>query len=455
MTRHIQDRPCGNRPAVAVKTLGCRLNQAETAIITGRFVAAGYTPVVFGQRCDVAIIHGCVITGRAESDSLQSVRQARRANPDAVVVLAGCPGETLPAPARDGAGADLVVGQQAKLELPRLLHKFDPQRFPKADSAERPPDPHVDTRRAYIKIQDGCDFGCAYCIVPAARGRPRSRPLPEIVGEISRLADAGFREMVLAGANIGCYASGQDTLADLLRAVVAIRGVGRFRLGSIEPGTAERFVADFMRESPAICRFLHLPLQSGDDRILAAMGRRYDVSAYRRAVDHVLDRVPEIGLGTDVIVGFPGEDDTAFGQTVRLVEAIPFSNLHVFPYSRRPGTRAYAMPGQVPDKVRQERARVLRDLAADKRRRFATTFVGRTVRVLVERTDSAGWARGWTAEYLDAAVHAPDARPGDLIDFTPAEAADGVLRAPPERKTEKKKCCTRRADSRIFSGKVG
>lgn len=447
-------QPAPRRPTVAVKTLGCRLNQAETAIITGHFTAAGYSPVKFGHPCEVAIIHGCVITGRAESDSLQSVRQARRANPRALVILAGCPGETLPDPVRNDCGADLVVGQEAKLHLPGLLHRIHPDRFP-PPHATGDNDPHVDTRRAYIKVQDGCDFGCAYCIVPAARGRPRSRPLPEIVGEITRLANAGFREMVLAGANLGCYASGPHTLPELLRAVTAIPSLGRIRLGSVEPGTAERAIADLLCECPKLCRFLHLPMQSGDDRILAAMGRRYDSAAYRRSVEYAAGRIPGIGLGTDVIVGFPGETDAAFQRTVRLLEDLPFSNAHVFPYSRRPGTRAADLPGQIPEKVKKERALLLRDLASRKRSEFAAGFVGRKADLLVETNDAHGFARGWTSEYLDATVHAIEAVPGDLITFTVSRSTNGALSGSAAgtgntAKNLKHSCTSQRTSSNLF-----
>lgn len=416
----------GRRPTVSVRTIGCRLNQAETALLLGHFATAGYDPLPFGQPCDVTVIHGCAITQRAQRESLQSVRQARRRNPGTVVILAGCPAEV--PPVRDAADteADLVVGQIAKMHLPALLHQVDPARFPTAARTGLAT-PYVDTRRAYIKIQDGCDFHCTYCLVPAVRGAPVSRPLQAIVSEATRLAEAGFREVVLAGANLGCYRDGTRGLSQLLEALEAIPAVERIRLGSVEPLTAEEDVVDCMRQSPKLCRFLHLPLQSGDDQILASMGRRYRSADYQRAAEYAVRHLPLLGLGTDVIVGFPGESDSAFRRTLRLIEELPFSNVHVFPYSRRPGTPAAVMPGQVPDAVKSGRARELRELAAAKRAAYAAAFTGRNVCMLVEKVLPSGLARGWTAEYLEASCLAPAARTGELLRFAVSRAEGARL----------------------------
>jgi threonylcarbamoyladenosine tRNA methylthiotransferase MtaB len=423
--------PSLNPPSrtVAFKTIGCRLNQAETAAITGHFTAAGYTAVEFGSPCDIAVIHGCAITRAAESESLQSARRAKRTNPDAIVILAGCPAETIKE-SIPADTADLVIGQNGKLALPALLHTLHPTRFPAP-----PPDiskacPHFETKRAFIKIQDGCDFHCAYCIVPAARGAPRSRPLPDILQEARLAVATGFREIILTGANLGRYQNGTDTLASLLQAIDAIPEIGRFRLGSVELTTAEHTVLDFMARSTKLCRFLHLPLQSGDDPILNAMGRRYRVADYRRVAETAVSRIPHLGLGTDIIVGFPGEDDAAFANTVRLVDELPFSNLHVFPYSRRPGTRADAMPHQIPEAVKKERVRILMDLAESKRSRFAKSFVGRNACILVERREASGLLWGWTSEYLEARVSSPLATIGQLLPFTVNEASGATLTGP-------------------------
>lgn len=409
--------PAIRSKTVAFKTIGCRLNQAETAAITGRFTAAGYTPVDFGAPCDVAVIHGCAITQAAESESLQSARRAKRANPDAIVILTGCPVETMEGSLIENT-ADLIIGQSGKMALPHLLHSLHPDRFPSPPPNTANAAPFFETKRAFIKIQDGCDFKCAYCIVPAARGLPHSRPLPDIVKEARHAACTGFRELILTGANLGRYQNASDTLATLLPAIESIPEVGRFRLGSVELTTAEKIIMQFMGTSSKLCRFLHLPLQSGDDRILASMGRRYNSDTFHRVLADIASYLPGVGLGTDVIVGFPGEDDSAFENTLRLVHALPFSNIHVFPYSRRPGTRADAMPHQVHDAVKKERVGILMDIAKSKRAQFAQTFQGRDAAILVEKIDASGVAWGWTAEYFDAKVNAPDARIGDLVNFT-------------------------------------
>ena len=414
------------KPAVSVKTIGCRLNQAETAILLGHFVDAGYRCVPFGRPTDVAVIHGCAITQRAQRESLQSVRQARRVNPEAMIVLAGCPAEILTRQDNPAVEADLVVGQSSKMQIPVLLHRIDPGRFPPAQE-DAPHTPHIDTRRAYIKVQDGCDFHCSYCIVPKVRGKPSSRPLDAVVVEATRLVKTGFRELILTGANLGCYDDGHSRLIPLLRAVDQIAGIGRYRLGSVEPLTAEKDIVDFMCESSKICRHLHLPLQSGDDAVLARLGRRYSRSDYLRTAEYATSKIPFLGLGTDVIVGFPGETDAAFRQTVDMIKQLPFCNVHVFPYSRRPGTRAASMPGQVPDAVKKERAAELRILAAAKRSLFAATFCGRQVCILVEKILSSGHAWGWTSEYLEGLVPARSTQVGELLTFTIVSADETRL----------------------------
>jgi threonylcarbamoyladenosine tRNA methylthiotransferase MtaB len=325
---------------------------------------------------------------------------------------------------------DLVVGQAAKPDLPALLHRVNPERFPAAPSpaAPEPPLPRFETTRALIKVQDGCGFGCAYCIVPRARGRPRSRPRAEILAEVRRLVDAGFREIVLTGANLGSYRDGEAGLPELTDRLEALPGLDRIRLSSIEITTAERAVIERMAASGKLCRFLHIPLQSGDDRILAAMGRRYTAAEYRRLIEYAAARVQPLGLGTDVIVGFPGEDGRAYRNTCALVDDLPFSNLHVFPYSRRPGTPAAEMPGQIPAPLARARVRELLILEARKRAAFAESFVGRRVEVLIERLEPDGTARGWTGEYLEVAVAGAGVRVNDLVTVAVTAAHGGGLR---------------------------
>jgi threonylcarbamoyladenosine tRNA methylthiotransferase MtaB len=370
-----------------------------------RFEAAGYATVPFGTPCDVAVIHGCAITGKAEHSSLYAARQAKRTRADTLVILAGCPAETLGETLRGDTTVDLTIGQVGKFAIPELLHHLHPHRFPApATSIDADSPPRFDTQRALIKVQDGCDFHCAYCIVPTARGLPQSRPLPEVLHEVKRVTSAGFREVILTGANLGRYEDGPLRLADLVRGVESLPAVERIRLSSLEITTAEEAVIELMSHSTKLCQFLHIPLQSGDDGILAAMGRRYNTDTFRRIVAMAVEKMPFLGLGTDIIVGFPGEDDRAFKNTVQLVRDLPFSNLHVFPYSRRAGTRADTLPGQVQESLKKERLHALVEIGETKRRLFAERFVGRPVSVLIERIDADGTGHGWTGEYLEATV---------------------------------------------------
>jgi len=408
-------------PSVSFKTIGCRLNQAETARLRADFEAAGYRVVAFGAACDVCVVHGCTVTRNAERDSIRTARRAKRAPGKPLVVLAGCVVERAAPELRAESQADLLAGQAAKFELVGLLaeHGLPP---PAPEPARGRP-PRFVTTRAALKVQDGCDFRCSYCIVPLTRGKATSRSFRAVLEEARALADAGYRELVLTGANIGCFRDGRKRLTHLIEAVERVPGIARIRLSSIEFSTVERGVIEHMLNSQKLCRFLHLPVQSGDDEILEAMGRRYTRGSYLEFVDWALARIPLLGLGTDIIVGFPGEDEPAFANTQTLVAQIPFSNLHVFPYSARPGTAAALLPQSSERAAVKQRVAALRELGSTKRAAFARRFIGREVRVLVERAHR-GRARGWTDEYLEGL---PDGRhaQNEIVAFTP-RVVDGA-----------------------------
>lgn len=394
---------------VSFQTVGCRLNQAETARLRALFQAAGYRVVPFGSACQVCVIHGCAVTAKAEQNSARLARGAKRQT-GAFVVLTGCPvsagGRVLQVP----DVADLLVGQADKFRLPALLAEHG---FPSTAPGALPTLPLFDTTRAIVKIQDGCDFHCAYCIVPHARGPAWSRPFEEIIGEINGLAQAGYREIVLTGANIGCYKDHGRKLACLLRRIETVPALERIRLSSIEVSTVEREVIDCMAASRKLCRCLHLPMQSGSDPVLRAMRRRYAIREYGDVVAYAVGRVEGIGVGTDVLVGFPGEREADFDATEAMIAQGPFSNVHVFAYSLRPGTPAAMMKAQVPDSEKRRRVSKLLALAREKRMAFARRWVGREVAVLVEAVNAAGVATGWTGEYLPARILPPSAKTGD------------------------------------------
>ena len=421
-------------PSVAFKTIGCRLNQAETAQISSQFQQAGYAVVPFGQPSDVAVIHSCTITQQAERTCLKVSRQARRQGAR-IVVLAGCAVERDATSVAASSGADLVVGQAEKFALPQRLAELDAALSPSpADVhalAVGDTLPQFDQTRALVKIQDGCEFGCAYCIVPSTRSQIWSRPIDELVTEVRQLVAAGYREVVLTGANVGCYRDegplGDHDLIELLRRLDQIEGLLRLRLSSIESTTTEHAVIRQMAASRTLCHFLHLPLQSGSDRILASMGRRYRRDDFRRTCQLAIDLMPDIGLGSDIIVGFPGETDSDFAATRELVAELPFSNLHVFPYSARPGTRACSMPDQVDFPLRKARAAELIALGESKRASFAQSHLGRPIELLIERPRD-GKSRGWSGNYLD--IHLAGELPTNtLATVTPQQIKGDILLA--------------------------
>lgn len=409
-----------------IKTLGCRLNQAESAQLSAELAASGFEVVPFPAACDVCVIHSCAVTAAAERETVRLCRTVRRKSPAAFIVLAGCVAEASADLAHAGVPADWIVPQcekggiAAKLAARFGLGACGPQRMQEIV-------PAFDSTRALLRIQDGCSFGCAYCIVPRARGPSRSRPMAGIIAEARALAARGHRELVLTGANIGTWRESSSDLVDLIETLEGIPEVARLRVGSVEPATVELRLIEHMAASEKLCRYLHLPLQSGDDGVLASMGRRYTASQYMAVIEKAVAAMPLVGVGTDIVTGFPGETQEAFRRTRDLIAAGPFSNLHVFPYSERPGTRAASMDGSVPPATRRERARNLIALGEEKRQSFATRFLGRTVEVLLERRTSAGRMTGWTGEYLEAELADTAATANEVVAFSVRDAVGGRL----------------------------
>jgi threonylcarbamoyladenosine tRNA methylthiotransferase MtaB len=363
--------------------------------------AAGFAVVPFGETCDACVIHSCTVTARADADLRRAARSARRRWPDAFVVLTGCAPEVSGAVLAERTGANLSLPRRDLDRLPEILGNH----IGMPDANTRVPGaltPRFASTRAFLQVQNGCSYGCAYCIVPAARGAARSRLRSEVLDEAARLIEAGHREIVLTGANLGTWQEGRLSLVDLAEEVASVKGLLRLRIGSVEPTTVERPLLDLMASSPRICPHLHLPIQSGDDGVLAAMGRRYSTRYIAGVLEEAFRRVPLLGLGTDLIAGFPGETDAAFEKTIRLVKQFPFSNLHVFPFSERPGTRAASLPGRVPPMERRRRADRLIAEGRSMRTAFAAKFVGRRVSVLVEESHPDGSSTGWTGEYVEA-----------------------------------------------------
>ncbi len=401
---------------IAFITLGCRVNQAETARLMAQFIAAGFTVVLPEEPCDVIVIHGCAVTREAERQSRQAARAALRRIPSPLVILAGCAAEAV---RRFGSphslpSSVLTAGQAEKQDLPALVKAAFG--YPALPPDPPPTDitPRFPSVRAWLKIQDGCNFRCAYCIVPQLRGPAVSRPYTDILDEAHRLLEAGTKELSVTGINIGCWRNGTRRLPDLLADLASLEGLTRLRIGSLELSTVEDAVIALMAETPRIAPYLHIPLQSGDDAILHAMGRRYSTAQFRKTVETACSRIPNLGIGTDVIAGFPGENEASFSRTLALLDSLPVHNIHAFPYSERPRTSAAARKESTPSAERKSRVRRLNALAKRKQAKAIAQRLGSQVHVLIEEVSSDGTGRGWSGEYLEAVVsNAPT--PGSLV----------------------------------------
>ena len=399
---------------VAFETMGCRLNQAETAILQSRFVEKGYTLARDPTDADLFVLHTCTLTAQATSKCRRRLRHVIRHNPSACIAAIGCYAQTDAAELARIEGVDYVIGTADKLRLAEIIATPVKQAQPVVMTARATPasftvegagyDPlHT---RANLKIQEGCDFACAFCIIPRSRGRARSRNFDDLVREARMLTSLGHRELILTGVNIGTYRDERRTLVDVIGALEEIDGLDRIRISSIEPTTIEEDVLERMASGDKVCPYLHIPLQSGDDRVLTSMRRRYDTAEYRRFMYMAMARVPQITFGTDIIVGFPGEDDAAFRNSCDFVQEFPFVNVHVFSFSARPRTSAFGMSGAVAPVEIGRRRDHLHRIAQARRQAVYESMLGRELRVLFERPALDGTSSGFSDEYVRVSVRA-------------------------------------------------
>lgn len=408
---------------VAFHTLGCKVNQYDTQAMRERFEEAGFRTVEFEDRADVYVVNTCTVTGTGDKKSMQTIRRCHRTNPDAAIVVTGCLAQraadelTLP-------GVRLVLGTQRRGEVVQLLERALAQdcALIAVETLRQAPferltvHAHEGHTRATMKIQEGCDRYCTYCIIPSVRGPIRSRPLAEIRVEAESLAAAGFREAVLTGIHLTSYGReqhGSITLLDAIRAVHGVKGIERIRLGSLEPVIVTRDFVQGIASMPKVCHQFHLALQSGSDTVLARMHRRYTSGEFLAACAMLREAFEDCALTTDVMTGFPGETEEEFAQTVDTCQKAGFARMHVFPYSEREGTKAAAMAGSVPRGVREERARRLIAVGRELERAALERRVGQIEDVLIEETDAQGRGTGYTGGYMR--VHVPGARPGTIV----------------------------------------
>lgn len=402
----------------ALHNLGCKVNAYETEAMQQILEEAGYEIVPFSEYADVYVINTCSVTNMADRKSRQMLHRAKKQNPDAIVVGAGCYVQTKEAQALVDESIDIVIGNNKKHELVPLLREYEASHRKMACVADINHEKQAyeelslsrtaEHTRAFIKVQDGCNQFCTYCIIPFARGRVRSRELPDVLQEIRTLAKSGYREVVLTGIHLSSYGvDNGESLLHLIEAVHELEGIERIRLGSLEPRIVTDTFAKRLSELPKICPHFHLSLQSGCDTVLSRMNRRYDTAEYEVGCALLRRYFEHPAITTDVIVGFPGETDEEFETTERYLERIHFYEMHIFQYSRREGTKAAAMPDQVPEAVKKERSEKLLALGHRMSEEFRRYYLGRQVTALLEEEflyDGKRYYTGYTKEYVKVAV---------------------------------------------------
>lgn len=402
----------------ALHNLGCKVNAYETEAMQQILEEAGYEIVPFSEYADVYVINTCSVTNMADRKSRQMLHRAKKQNPDAIVVGAGCYVQTKEAQALVDESIDIVIGNNKKHELVPLLREYEASHRKMACVADINHEKQAyeelslsrtaEHTRAFIKVQDGCNQFCTYCIIPFARGRVRSRELPDVLQEIRTLAKSGYREVVLTGIHLSSYGvDNGESLLHLIEAVHELEGIERIRLGSLEPRIVTDAFAKRLSELPKICPHFHLSLQSGCDTVLSRMNRRYDTAEYEAGCALLRRYFEHPAITTDVIVGFPGETDEEFETTERYLERIHFYEMHIFQYSRREGTKAAAMPDQVPEAVKKERSEKLLVLGHRMSEEFRRYYLGRQVTALLEEEflyDGKRYYTGYTKEYVNVAV---------------------------------------------------
>ncbi|MBQ7695227.1 MAG: tRNA (N(6)-L-threonylcarbamoyladenosine(37)-C(2))-methylthiotransferase MtaB [Lentisphaeria bacterium] len=405
-----------------IHTLGCRLNIADSALLTARLERAGYEVCRPGEGAspDLIVVNSCAVTAEASAKSRRLIRRLRREHPGAQIVVTGCAAQLAP-DSFLAAGADLALPNAGKTSIPDGI--YAPGDVPETQGvfSEGALSEFPFRSRAFIKIQEGCNNFCSYCIVPYVRGRERSRALEEVLADCRKAAAAGFPEIVLTGVNTCAYRDGGTDLAGLIRLLCDIPGSFRLRLSSTEPRMDNFAMIDAMAGGgEKVCRFLHLSLQYGCDRILERMNRRYTCAEYRDFVLEARKKLPGVHVGTDIIVGFPGETDEDFAQCMAFVREMAFANIHIFSYSPRPGTPAAEMPGRPDPALVKERFKALEALGAESAESFARSQLGKEVRVIFERSEK-GLLRGWSDNYLGFAVPDRMFPTGKIVSFTAKE----------------------------------
>jgi threonylcarbamoyladenosine tRNA methylthiotransferase MtaB len=397
-----------SQKTVALHTLGCRLNASETGSISQGFIDRDYEIVPFGETADVVFINTCTVTDGADSTCRNLIRKAHKTSPEGKIVVAGCYAQMEAETISRIQGVDLILGTTEKYKVFDYLNEEEENKIYIEKTSEfwgastTLADSHT---RAFLKIQDGCNYVCSFCIIPFARGRSRALPIKEAVIEANKLLDQGFKEIILTGVNIGEYESNTgEKLSELVRRILELPRLERLRLSSVEPNTINEELLQVMKSSPKFLDHFHIPLQSGNDEILKSMRRKYTTAEYRKVMEMILKYYPEAGVGADIIVGYPGETDQQFEDTYKFLKEMPITHFHVFPYSKRKGTTAGAVDNHIQHGLKKERVKTLLMFGEAKLSHFAEDQVGRNSEVLFEKRNENGDFEGYTTNFVRVAV---------------------------------------------------
>ncbi len=422
-----------NKKRVALHTLGCRLNASETGSIAQGFVDRGYEVVEFGETAEVVFINTCTVTDAADSTCRNLIRKAHNSSPEAKIVVAGCYAQMEPQKIAGMQGVDLVLGNSEKYKVFDYLDEekenqiYVDRSWEFFGAATTLADSHT---RAFLKIQDGCNYVCSFCIIPFARGRSRAISIKEAVFEAQKLVDDGFKEIVLTGVNIGEYEqSSGEKLSDLVSALLNISGLQRFRLSSVEPNTFTDELILVLKSSDKVQDHFHIPLQSGDDQILSEMKRKYTVSDYKKVINKLISAFPNAGIGADVIVGYPGETEAQFENTFALLRELPITHLHIFPYSKRKNTVAAKSEYQIHHAVKKDRVRALMMFGDAKLSMFTEDQIGKKTKVLFEKRNKKGLFEGYSSNYLRVQIESNEDLANQIREVYLKEIVDGKLLA--------------------------
>ncbi len=406
---------------VAFHTLGCKLNFVETSTLGKKFLENGFEIVDLNENPDIFILNTCSVTERANREARQIIRKSLRKSPNTFVAVTGCYAQLEPEQIASIDGVDIVLGAKEKLNFFEHVNSFQKNSVPKifTSPVDEITDFNVafssevgDRTRAFLKIQDGCDFNCTFCTIPLARGESRSQSIEECVKQAKYLADLGFREIVLTGVNVGDFGKkNNSSFLKLIQELDKVNGINRFRISSIEPNLLTKEIIDFVFESEKFCNHFHIPLQSGNDEILQLMRRRYTTTNYKKILEYIKTKDKTCGIGIDVIVGFPNETKEHFEETYKFLVELPATYLHIFTYSERPNTPAIQLENKVEPKIRFKRNEMLRNLNVKKKFNFYNDFIGKKMEILIESKLENGFYSGLTTNYIRVEFDATD----DLI----------------------------------------